>query len=141
MPGLAFPWSSKIKAVRLIWGNSSVVEWPGFNSRFFWYFLTSRLCEPKYRKCRPCRRREGIRKLLAFLRTIVLSFSEHYELQRQQGPEVLEVQVVQAALGAPLLAVQVDLRRLVDPAGLSVLGDRALPACQFLVSCVGVPRR
>ena len=38
MPGLAFPWSSKIKAVRLIWGNSSVVERPGFNSRFFWYF-------------------------------------------------------------------------------------------------------
>ena len=62
-------------------------------------------------------------------------------LQHQQGPEVLEVQVVQAALGAPLLAVQVDLRHLVDPAGLSVLGDRTLPACQFLVSCVGVPRR
>ena len=41
MPGLAFPWSSKIKAVGLIWGNSSMVERSGFNSRFFRYiFLT-----------------------------------------------------------------------------------------------------
>ena len=44
MPGLAFPWSSKIKAVGLIWGNSSMVERSGFNSRFFRYiFLTCRV--------------------------------------------------------------------------------------------------